>query len=265
MSTAQPLPTGREPKRPSGATGAAKTASGRGRSFLSLVPPPVRARRAPFVALVLTLLAGGLVGLLLLNTASAQEAFKLHALQSQAAELGRQAQIYANHDGGLDDPATLYARAAALGLVPGGAPVFLKPGQPLPQGAIRVGDMAYIPAPAPVVPPPVPTPSASASAPAPKVSKSPVAPKASKTPVAGKVAPGRRPVSPTSAAGQKKPTTATTSGSTTKSPVTRRSTTATRSSAPTSSTAGRPTATTQTQTKPQTGTQSTAPTTPGTR
>jgi hypothetical protein len=125
----------------------------RGRAFLALVPPPVRARRAPFVALVLVILAAGLVGLLLLNTASAQDSFRLHALQSQAASLSAEDDALANATDGLDDPARLAARAAQLGLVPGGAPIFLLPGQPLPKGAIRVGNLAYIPAPIPVTPP----------------------------------------------------------------------------------------------------------------
>ncbi len=128
-------------------------ATRRSRAFLALVPPPVRARRAPFVVLVLVILAGGLVGLLLLNTASAQDAFRLHALQSQAASLSQEDDALANSTDGLDDPARLAQRAAQLGLVAGGPPIFLLPGQPLPKGAIRMGNLAYIPAPIPVTPP----------------------------------------------------------------------------------------------------------------
>jgi hypothetical protein len=145
----------------------------RSRAFLALVPPPVRARRAPFVALVLVILAAGLVGLLLLNTASAQDSFRLHALQSQAASLSAEDDALANATDGLDDPARLAARAAQLGLVPGGAPIFLLPGQPLPKGAIRVGNLAYVPAPIPVTPP---TPVVVRSAATPPVTK-PVATK----------------------------------------------------------------------------------------
>ena len=135
----------------------------RGRALLSLVPPPVRARRAPFVALLLVLLAAGLVGLLLLNTASAQDAFRLHSLQSQQALLDRQRQQYASREDGLDDPARLAYRASVLGLVPGGVPVFLAKGQPLPKGGIRLGDIVYVPGAVPVVtapPAPKPTPTA---------------------------------------------------------------------------------------------------------
>jgi hypothetical protein len=136
----------------------------RERAPLALVPPAARARRAPFVVLLLVLLAGGLVGLLLLNTASAQDAFRLHSLQSQEAALAQQQQAYTSTADGLDDPARLAARAAALGLVPGGVPIFLRPGQPLPKGAIRLGDMVYVPGAVPVIPvTPVVTPAAAAA------------------------------------------------------------------------------------------------------
>ncbi len=180
--TAEPLPVATPESTPAG-----YERRERGRGMLALVPPPVRARRAPFVALLIALLAGGLVGLLLLNTASAQDAFRLHTLQSQAAALERQKADYANQGDGLGDPARLAMRAAALGLVPGGTPIFLANGQPLPKGAIRLGNLAYVPAPV-VIPPPLVTPSPAtpatkASAPATKASKKPVA-KASKKPVA---------------------------------------------------------------------------------
>ena len=161
--TAEPLPapapeqTERDP------------APGRGRALLALVPSPVRARRAPFVVLLIGLLAGGLIGLLLLNTASAQDSFRLHDLQTQAADLQKQLEVYSSSDDGLDDPGVLYVKAALLGMQPGGIPTFLAPGQPIPAGAVRVGPtMVYIPGPKPVpapsavvTPPPV-TPTAPA-------------------------------------------------------------------------------------------------------
>ncbi len=139
---------------PQGAAQRAGFAATRGRALLSLVPPPVRARRAPFVALLLVLLASGLVSLLLLNTASAQDAFRLHSLQSQQALLDRQRQQFASPEDGLDDPARLAYRASKLGLVPGGAPVFLAKGQPIPKGGIRLGNLIYVPGVVPVVPAP---------------------------------------------------------------------------------------------------------------
>ena len=106
----------------------------RGRALLSLVPPPVRARRA-------------------------QDAFRLHALQSQSAALSEQKEALSSNTDGLNDPAQLAKRAAQLGMVDGETPLFLTPGQPLPQGAIRLGDLAYIPGP-PVRPKPASTPTA---------------------------------------------------------------------------------------------------------
>lgn len=148
-----PVPAQAEVEVKAAEAGPGSQSRRRSRAFLALVPPPVQARRAPFVALLLVILAAGLVGLLLLNTASAQDSFRLHALQSQAASLSAEDDALANATDGLDDPARLAARAAQLGLVPGGAPIFLLPGQPLPKGAIRVGNLAYIPAPVPVAPP----------------------------------------------------------------------------------------------------------------
>jgi hypothetical protein len=58
-----------------------------GRPVLSLVATPERAKRAPFVALVLGILLAGLVGLLLLTTASAQDAFRLHRLEDSAGNV----------------------------------------------------------------------------------------------------------------------------------------------------------------------------------
>ncbi len=112
--------------------------------------------------LLLILLAGGLVGLLLLNTASAQDSFRLHALQDQDAALQQQEQALTSLADGLDDPSQLAKRAAELGMVAGDPPVFLPRGVPIPKGAIRVGNLIYAPNVVPVTPPPV------AASPAPK-------------------------------------------------------------------------------------------------
>jgi hypothetical protein len=165
MSAVAPLPD-------AGRHAPARTVSARSpRSLLSLVPSPIQARRAPFVVLLLVLLAGGLIALLLLNTASAQDAFKLHALQNKEASLAQDMQVYSSMGDGLDNPTTLAARATALGMIQGDIPVFLAAGAALPFGAIRVGDEAHIPG----SPPAVPTPQASSSAAA-------VAPKSAVTP-----------------------------------------------------------------------------------
>ncbi len=91
--------------------------------------------RAPFVMLVVTLLASGLVGLLLLNTSMQNGAFELaelekkaEALQSQRAQLALEVEERAT-------PAALAERASALGMVPNASPVFLR----LPDGEV-IGD-----------------------------------------------------------------------------------------------------------------------------
>lgn len=111
--------------RPSSARPAGLRSPNR-RPRLRLVPPPVRrAPRAPFVAVIIVLLASGLVGLLILNTQRAQDAFTYAKLKQQNASLhdAEQAlQLAVQQD---RDPATLASRAAALGMVPGGAPLFV--------------------------------------------------------------------------------------------------------------------------------------------
>ncbi|MDX6209741.1 MAG: hypothetical protein QOE24_2132, partial [Frankiales bacterium] len=88
-------------------------------------PPRSRAARAPFVTLVLTLLGGGLVSLLLINTALSQGAFAEQRLQRTNLTLTEQRQELAKSLADADQPEALASRAAALGMVPGGAPAFL--------------------------------------------------------------------------------------------------------------------------------------------
>lgn len=197
--SAQPLPVPPEaPRRRAPSRPGAAPVQPASWTKLALVPAPVPARRAPFVVLLLVLLAGSLVGLLLLNTASAQDSFRLHALQDQDAALQQQQQALTSMADGLDDPSRLAARAAALGLVPGSPPVFLRRGQAIPKGAIRLGNLVYIPGAVPVPPPVVPTPAKPTVKPVAKkpVAKKPVAKKpvvkkpvvAPKVPVAKKSA-----------------------------------------------------------------------------
>jgi outer membrane biosynthesis protein TonB len=182
-----------------------------------LVQAPVRARRAPFVVLLLVLLASALIGLLLLNTASAQDSFRLHTLQDEDAVLQQQMNALTGMADGLDNPATLASRAAALGMVAGNAPVFLKRGQPIPKGAIRIGNMVYIPGP-PVIPSPaVTTPAATVTTPAVKkpVAKKPVVKKpVTKTPVVARTPATGAKATPTRAPVATAPRTTTTTGTT---------------------------------------------------
>lgn len=105
----------------------------RRRPALELVAPARSdAPRAPFVAVVLSLLAGGLLGLLVLNTVLAQDAFALHTLTQQGRTLADEEQSLAREVEGLRAPQALAAAATDLGMVQAGPPAFLR----LPDGAI---------------------------------------------------------------------------------------------------------------------------------
>src|SRR3954447_14908071 len=138
--SAEPLPN---PRGGGSAARMRRAAESVRRPVLSLVPAPVRARKAPFVALVLGILLARLLGLLLLHTVSAQDAFRLHRLQTSAAAVADERQALSEQVDRLTGPAGLAARAAQLGMVPGGPPQFWRPGQPLPPGA-RVFDGTVI-------------------------------------------------------------------------------------------------------------------------
>ena len=97
--------------------------------------------------MIVLLLGLGLLALLLLNTASAQDAFRLSDLQRQSKGLSDQQQALARQAQALSDPASIAAAAGTLGMVPGGPPTFLPPGAKVPAGHV-VGGMIYVPGPA---------------------------------------------------------------------------------------------------------------------
>jgi hypothetical protein len=85
-----------------------------------------RAPRIPFVVLVVTLLVGGLVGLLLLNTALQRGAYKTTALRDHAEALSvRQQQLEIRVDA-MAEPQRLAQRALRLGMVADARPGFLE-------------------------------------------------------------------------------------------------------------------------------------------
>ncbi|BEP15479.1 hypothetical protein acdb102_37900 [Acidothermaceae bacterium B102] len=145
---------------------------------LRVVPPArSRAAKAPFIALVLGLLGGGLVTLLLINTALSQGAFAVQKLQKTNIALTEQQQQLNKDLADADQPQALASKAVALGMVPGGAPAFLR----LPDGKV-------LGAPKVAVPLPVPTPTVTATPPAaasvtPGATTTPAAPGATTAPV----------------------------------------------------------------------------------
>jgi hypothetical protein len=93
---------------------------------LRLVPHPGhRAPRAAFVALVLTLLGAGLVGLLILTTTMQQRAFTLFEVQAEISELQVVQQTLQTQLAEKQSPASLARSARLLGMVPSATPAFL--------------------------------------------------------------------------------------------------------------------------------------------
>lgn len=131
------------------------------RTPLTVVPVPrTRPPRAPFIAVIALLMVGGLLGLLALNTMLAQDAFAAHELQTQSKALADREQELLEQVEAMQAPAALAAEAQALGMVPGGTPVFLDLA-----GKRVLGDVTDQPDAIPVVPtaPVPPAPSAPAA------------------------------------------------------------------------------------------------------
>ncbi|MER5710875.1 MULTISPECIES: hypothetical protein [unclassified Streptomyces] len=117
---------------------------------------PSSAARTPFVLLVFVLLGGGLIALLLLNSALNQGSFKLRELKDRTTELTDEEQALQRDVDDYAAPDALERRARELGMVPGGSPAFLGP-----DGKV-LGDPSVAVAPKPD-PTPTPTPSAKAT------------------------------------------------------------------------------------------------------
>lgn len=95
------------------------------------------APRAPFAVLVVGLLGGALVGLLLLNTVLAQQAFKLSDLQGDNQRLDERKQALQEDIARETSPEVLHAKARGLGMRDAERPVFIDPrtGRPTGSGA----------------------------------------------------------------------------------------------------------------------------------
>ncbi|MCT9084094.1 hypothetical protein, partial [Streptomyces fulvoviolaceus] len=88
---------------------------------------PGQAARTPFVLLVVLLLGGGLIGLLVLNSALSEGSFKLDDLQKGTKNLTDEEQALQRDVDAYSAPEALQRRARELGMVPGGDPAFLDP------------------------------------------------------------------------------------------------------------------------------------------
>ncbi|MFF7275961.1 hypothetical protein [Streptomyces griseorubiginosus] len=103
---------------------------GRAARLARLFPGPTssgQAARTPFVLLVVLLLGGGLIGLLVLNSALSEGSFKLTDLQKDTKSLTDEQQALQRDIDAYSAPDALVRRARELGMVPGGDPAFLDP------------------------------------------------------------------------------------------------------------------------------------------
>jgi cell division protein FtsB len=101
---------------------------GRAARLARLLPAGgARAARTPFVLLVVLLLGGGLIGLLVLNSALSEGSFRLDDLQRDTKSLTDEEQALQRDVDTYSAPDALQRRARELGMVPGGDPAFLNP------------------------------------------------------------------------------------------------------------------------------------------
>ncbi|HSA50330.1 MAG TPA: cell division protein FtsL [Yinghuangia sp.] len=127
-------------------------------------PTRAPASRTPFVLLMVLLLGGGLLGLLLLNTALNQGSFDQSRLKKENAQLSDEEQALRQQLEAVSAPGELARRAEELGMVPGTNPAFIDPvtGQVHGSAKPAAPKPTPTPTPTPVVGLPVPVPVAPA-------------------------------------------------------------------------------------------------------
>ncbi|MFJ9596216.1 septum formation initiator family protein [Streptomyces virginiae] len=128
--------------------------------------PGGQAARMPFVLLVVALLAGGLISLLLLNSALNEGSFQLSRLKKETTALTDEEQALQRDVDAHSAPDALQRRARELGLVPGGSPVFIGP-----DGKVA-GSASAAEAPPSPTPTPPPAPAGPGQSPAPAATPS---------------------------------------------------------------------------------------------
>ncbi|GLV82821.1 hypothetical protein Slala03_25100 [Streptomyces lavendulae subsp. lavendulae] len=136
-----------------------------------------QAARMPFVLLVVALLGGGLISLLLLNSALNQGSFQLTKLKKETTALTDEQQALQRDVDAYSAPDALQRRAHELGLVPGGSPVFIG----------SDGKVAGTPAQAEA--PPAPSPPVVSPSAQPPASGAPAPPSGGPAPATGQPAP----------------------------------------------------------------------------
>ncbi|GIE84915.1 hypothetical protein [Actinoplanes regularis] len=100
---------------------------------LRVAPPlPIRAPRPTFAAGVILLVLVGVVGILLINTKTMEQSFRVDALRKNQASLDEQQQELEQQLIQVSSPGSLAAAARRLGLVPAENPAMIR----LPDGKI---------------------------------------------------------------------------------------------------------------------------------
>src|SRR5262249_26959130 len=95
-------------------------------------PPPVAVPRTPFVVLVLTVVVGGVLGILLLNTKINENAFRLDDLNRRQTSLTQQEEELERELAVKASSGDLEAQARRLGLIPADKPAYLR----MPDGRV---------------------------------------------------------------------------------------------------------------------------------
>ncbi|MEV0980539.1 septum formation initiator family protein [Streptomyces sp. NPDC049915] len=127
-----------------------------------------QAARTPFVLLVVLLLGGGLIGLLVLNSALSEGSFQQDDLQKDTKSLTDEEQALQRDVDAYSAPEALQRRARELGMVPGGDPAFLGldgtvKGFPSPAADLEDAPLVIAPEAAPTGQAPTPPASSSGS------------------------------------------------------------------------------------------------------
>jgi hypothetical protein len=87
--------------------------------------PAKKAKPVTFAVILTAMLIVGSLVLLLINTMLAQDAFVLHGLKQQVSTLTAQEQAVTALTDSESSPESVAIKATALGMVPGGTPVFI--------------------------------------------------------------------------------------------------------------------------------------------
>ncbi|RZU52950.1 hypothetical protein EV385_4834 [Krasilnikovia cinnamomea] len=100
---------------------------------LRVAPPaPIRAPRAPFAVVVVALVVAGVLGILVINTKTNENTFRISRLQDEKARMDAHQQQLENQIAGYESTGNLDAAARRLGLVKADTPAYIR----LPDGKI---------------------------------------------------------------------------------------------------------------------------------